>query len=140
MQAFREELKEKNAEFLKEQREYESRIQEVEARLQQRMEGNAEEHYRGQQPELVEPMELITPEVAATLSIAAQKQKAAVSEELENHTMASTGWDGRRHRVTFQNEEGCAYDAKIDSDADCRDAGTSQFESAWLSATVVNFS
>jgi len=60
MQAFREELKEKNAESLKKQREYEARIQEVEARLQQRMEGSTEEHHGGQRPDLDErSMELI---------------------------------------------------------------------------------
>lgn len=139
MQTFREELKEKNTESLKKQREYEARVQEVEARLQPRMEGSAEEH-RGQQPQVDERMQLITPEVAATLSIAAQKQKAPLTEALENHTKAGTGWDGRRQRVTFQNEEGCVYDAEMDSDADRRDAGTSQFESAWLSGSVVNFS
>ncbi len=73
MQALREELKKKDAEFLKKQHQYEVRVQEVEAQLQQRTEDSshpAEEH-PGLQPELDEDMDLITPEVEVVLSVAA---------------------------------------------------------------------
>jgi len=133
MQAFREELKDKDAESLKRQREYDARIQEVEARLQQRAEGRSHptEECRGQQPELDEHMKLITPEVAVTLSVAAQKQKAVLAEDLEYNNKTSAGRHGKGRRISFQNEKPFAYDdVEMDSDGDRRNAGIVQFESA----------
>jgi len=73
------------------------------------------------------------------LSVTAQKQKEVLAEDSESHAKVGAGWNGRRHRVAFQNEENCAYDAEM-SDGDHRDAGTSQFDFAWPSESVVNFS
>ena len=129
MQAFREELKEKDAKSLQKQHEYEARIQEVETQLQQGMKIKSqptvatEEHAR-LLPELDECMELITPDVAATLSVIAQKQKAA-----------------RHSRKHVQEHR--THDAEMESDldGDHRDAGsprTVQFVSA-SPEPVVNF-
>lgn len=71
-----------------------------------------------------------TPEVAATLSVAAQKRNAALAEDAEDDKRTGAGCHGRKHRVAFQLEEHSDYDAEMESDGDRRNAGTAQFESA----------
>jgi len=127
MQALREELEKKDAEFFKKQQEYEVRVQEVEAQLRQRMEESshpAEEHPR-LQPELDEGMELITPEVEVVLSVAAQKQKETLAEDpYDDKTQNGAGRRGRRRTVTFLNEECRTFeDVVMSSDGDRRNAG-----------------
>ncbi len=128
MQALKEELKKKDSEFFKKQHEYEVRVQEVEAQLRQRTEESshpAEEH-PGLQPEFNEGMELITPEVEAVLSVAAQKQRATLAEDSEYHdkTQNGAGRCGRRRTVTSLNEEHRTFeDVVMSSDGDRRNAG-----------------
>jgi hypothetical protein len=126
MQAFRKELKEKDAESLKQQRAYEARLQEVEAQLHQTNKGRSHpaKGYPMQLLELDEdePMELVTPEIAATLSVAAQKQREIVAEDSEHHAEANAGRHSRKHGVTFQNEGNGAYDAEMDCEGDRRNA------------------
>src|SRR5258705_4823614 len=108
MQTLRGEIKKRDDQSLKTQLEYEARMQDLEARLQQAMESRSQvgEDHPGQPVD--EEMELITPEVAAALSAAAHKQKGKSSEASKRYdidTRSNTGQPSRSRRVAFQNVE-----------------------------------
>lgn len=109
----------------KKERQYEARIQEVEARLRQETEVRPlGDDHPGQR--LDGDMELITPELAAELSSVASKQKAKSVEHSEGRCDIQSNPGRHTRRVVFQNEapERPTPDVEMDSDSDRRNAGT----------------
>ena len=100
MQSLREELKRRDHESVMKQGEYETRIQEMEARLHQERvskEGGDSGEYSQ------EEMQLIDPETEATLDAVAMQQRAAMhNKRVELGTRA--GRSNRRYGLTFQSE------------------------------------
>jgi hypothetical protein len=140
MQVLREELKKKDDESLKKQREYEAKIQEIEARLRQATESRS--HPGAEYPEqwLDRGLQLISPDAEAELNAAAKKQRTLASRSLEGHDVETGNpWLDRQRDITFRHEEYRTADLDIEmtNNADCRDAGTAQQEAAASPQPVV---
>jgi hypothetical protein len=143
MRALREELKKKDDESLRKEREYEAKIQEIEARLETRSRSYPGAEYPDRQ--LDEGLQLISPDAEVVLIAEAKKQRALASQSLEEEHDVEIGnpWHGSRRLrdVTFHHEHRTDdIDVEMSlNDADRQDAGTAQQELGGSPQPVVSF-
>jgi len=149
MRALREELKKKDDESLRKQREYKAKVQEIEARLQQATATRSRSYPGAEYSEwqLDEGLQLISPDAEVVLIEEAKKQRALASKSLEEEHDVEIGnprrgLRGRRCDITFHHEEPRTDDVDVEmnlNNADCQDAGTAQQELGGSPQPVVSF-